>query len=84
MADTPLNDRAAMTGNVQGFELPMGCLMTSVFILLPILTMATGLISANSLSEVVSAVAIPALVIAGFALLKRTAPYTATLRLSSR
>jgi hypothetical protein len=43
MNDNPITDHTAMTGNVQGFELPMGCLMTSVFILVPILTLLIGL-----------------------------------------
>lgn len=44
MAETPINDHSEMSGNVQGFELPRGCLMTSVFILLPVLTMIFVLI----------------------------------------
>ena len=40
MKDTPIKGPVAMSGNVQGFELPRGCLMTSAFILLPILTAA--------------------------------------------
>jgi hypothetical protein len=43
MNDNPITDHAAKTGNVQGFELPTGCLMTSVFILVPILTVLIGL-----------------------------------------
>ncbi|MFA8440975.1 hypothetical protein [Yoonia sp.] len=33
-----------MSGNIQGFELPRGCLMTSGLILTPIVTMVVGLI----------------------------------------
>lgn len=33
-----------MSGNIQGFELPRGCLMTSGLILTPIVTMAIGFI----------------------------------------
>lgn len=40
MHDTPIQDNQQMSGNVQGFELPRGCLMTSGLILLPIVTMA--------------------------------------------
>jgi len=74
MAQHPTNDRLAMSANVQGFELPMGCLMTSVFILLPILTMGVGLSRAGSFSDVVLAVAMPVAVIKGFALSQRYAP----------
>ncbi len=71
MDKTPNNDRLAMTGNVQGFELPMGCLMTSVFILLPILTMATGLIWSNGPSDMIFAVLLSAGLIAAFAIARR-------------
>lgn len=49
MSKTQINDTAAMTGNVQGFELPRGCLMTSVFILLPIVTLVIVLASVGGL-----------------------------------
>jgi hypothetical protein len=68
MDKTPLNDRLAMTANVQGFELPRGCLMTSVFILLPILAMVINLIWSNSLSDVIFAILKPAGFIVAFVL----------------
>ena len=71
MDKTPVNDRLAMTGNVQGFELPMGCLMTSAFILLPILTMATGLIWFNGPSDMIYAVLLSAGPIAAVAIAGR-------------
>jgi hypothetical protein len=43
MDDTQRNNQA-MSGNVQGFELPTGCLMTSVFILLPIVAVIVAVI----------------------------------------
>lgn len=58
--ETPRNDPLEMTGNVQGFKLPMGCLMTSVLILLPILTMVLGLVRANNFNDGLLAVLIPA------------------------
>lgn len=33
-----------MSGNVQGFELPTGCLMTSVFIMVPIVAVVMAVI----------------------------------------
>jgi hypothetical protein len=44
MEKSPINDSFAMSANVQGFKLPMGCLMTSVFILLPVLAVVISLI----------------------------------------
>lgn len=44
MNEKPNTDHVAMSGNVQGFELPTGCLMTSVFILIPVLALLSGLI----------------------------------------
>ncbi len=38
-------DTAAMTGQVQGFELPMGCLMASVVILMVVVATAIGMAS---------------------------------------
>ncbi len=58
--ETPKNDPLEMTGNVQGFKLPMGCVMTSVLILLPILTMVLGLVRANNFNDGLLAVLIPA------------------------
>ena len=43
MDNTPSNNQA-MSGNVQGFELPTGCLMTSVFILAPIVAVVVAVI----------------------------------------
>lgn len=40
------NNGAAMTANVQGFELPRGCLMTTGLILLPIITLLVVLVRA--------------------------------------
>jgi len=73
MTQHPTNDRLAMSANVQGFELPMGCLMTSVFILLPVITIVVGLTRASSVSDVVFAVLIPVAVITCFALSQRYA-----------
>jgi len=41
MAQTPTNTHA-MSGNVQGFELPRGCLMTSCVILTVIVVTLIG------------------------------------------
>lgn len=38
-------DSHAMTGNVQGFELPRGCLMTTGLILLPVILLVVGSVS---------------------------------------
>lgn len=38
------SDSHAMTGNVQGFDLPRGCLMTTGLILLPIVTVLIWLL----------------------------------------
>lgn len=73
MAQHPTNDRLAMSGNVQGFKLPMGCLMTSAFILLPILAKGVGLSRAGSFSDVVFAVLIPTCCISIFVLGRRIA-----------
>jgi len=73
MAHQPTDDRLAMSANVQGFELPMGCLMTSVFILLPILAMGVGLSRIGSFSDVVFAVLIPTCCISIFVLGRRIA-----------
>jgi len=43
MENAPKQEPLIMSGNVQGFELPRGCLMTSSFILLPIVAMGIGL-----------------------------------------
>lgn len=61
MDNRSINDRRAMKGNVQGFELPTGCLMTSVIILLPVLTLLAGLSHASTLYDVMVAVLISAL-----------------------
>lgn len=74
MAQHPTNGRLAMSGNVQGFELPMGCLMTSVFILLPILAMGVGLARASSVTDVVLAVTLSVAVVAAFVLIRQLAP----------
>jgi len=73
MAQHPTHDRLAMSGNVEGFKLPMGCLMTSAFILLPILTMGVGLSSADGVSDMVFAVLIPTCCISIFVLGRRIA-----------
>ena len=57
------NDRLSMTGHVQGFELPRGCLMTSGVILAVILTFAVGLARASSLQDVMLAIAVPMVII---------------------
>lgn len=44
MPNAPTNTQT-MSGNVQGFELPRGCLMTSVFILLPIVAVVIAVIA---------------------------------------
>ena len=64
----PMNDRFAMAENVQGFELPRGCLMTSVVILLPIVTMVAGLVHASNFNDGLMAVLIPAIWISIYAL----------------
>ena len=70
MDQKPSTMPVAMTGNVQGFELPRGCLMTSGVILLPILTMVIGLSRAQGLFDAVVAVLIPVAVIAVFAIIQ--------------
>ncbi len=40
---TPVNDRLEMSANVEGFKLPMGCLMISALILLAISAVSIGL-----------------------------------------
>ncbi|MEJ8561688.1 hypothetical protein QTO30_10970 [Yoonia sp. GPGPB17] len=62
------------SGNVQGFELPRGCLMTSGLILLPILTLAIGLVHANSRNDVMLTVLTSATLIAGFVFMRNFAP----------
>lgn len=44
MQDHPIDNSTVMTRNVQGFELPTGCLMTSVLILTPVLALLIGLV----------------------------------------
>lgn len=62
MTKEPIDNHLAMSGNVQGFELPRGCLMTTGFILLPIVTLAVGLARAGSYQNVALGVAMAALV----------------------
>jgi len=57
------NDRLSMTGHVQGFELPRGCLMTSGVIIAVILTLAVGLARAGGLQDVMLAIAVPMVMI---------------------
>jgi len=58
-----VSDTHAMSGNVQGFELPRGCLMVSGAILLPIVTFTAGLlIGGISSAVVVTAAVVAALV----------------------
>jgi len=75
--ETPKNERLEMTGNVQGFKLPMGCVMTSVLILLPILTMVLGLVRANNFNDALLAVLLPAvwmgIIALAYMITKRTA-----------
>ena len=49
-----------MIGNVQGYELPRGCLMTTGLILLPILTFGIGILRAQTLGDVATATALAA------------------------
>ena len=70
---SPNNGHYKIADNIQGllpqgFELPRGCLMTAVFILLPILTMAISLVRANNSTDVLLAVLIPAAWISIYAL----------------
>lgn len=62
MTKEPIGNHLAMSGNVQGFELPRGCLMTTGFILLPIVTFVVGLARAGSYQNATLGVAAAVLV----------------------
>jgi len=62
MTKEPIDNRLAMSGNVQGFELPRGCLMTTGLILLPIVTLAVGLARAGNFQNVTLSVAVAAII----------------------
>ncbi|MEO1641270.1 MAG: hypothetical protein AAFU41_18710 [Pseudomonadota bacterium] len=44
MRESQINSTHSMTGNIQGFELPRGCLFSSVLILVLIVATIAGLV----------------------------------------
>ena len=74
MQPTPVNTPLAMSGNVQGFELPRGCLMTSGVIAFAIITFTLGLAHADSLRDIAFAVAGSIMIVGAYALVQRVAP----------
>ncbi|WP_108813624.1 hypothetical protein [Loktanella sp. Alg231-35] len=67
MKNMPIKDPQAMSGHVQGFELPRGCMMTSGVIALAVLTFAVGVAYASTLGGIVGAIALPIIAITGYA-----------------
>ena len=74
MSKKPIGDNRAMTGHVQGFELPRGCLMTTGYILLPVATLAAGLTLEGGFQTMISlaaAVVVATLLLRGFLYARR-------------